>query len=279
MAPELRSDPLAVSYDEDPALRRMFDVHEPVQTPGDLAPPDAAPSSPTTPPHSWLKLPQWLSPTSAWAAASDLDLTDEIRTMGKKLKGRVLDRDNLKEYSAQLDQLLQLSAEREAELRSFEPLTSGIYILLVKTAAWQESCWRQFVREGDRITFLKSQTGDIGLMQVNKHVWRGFYSLARLQWDVAYNAGAGAEILGRLMMQCAVPIASLAPEGKAVVARASYSAYNGGPTACMRWRRADAPLMARHIDEAFWQKYQVLDDGDDPNLLECAAQWTIAAGH
>ena len=36
-------------------------------------------------------------------------------------------------------------------------------------------------------------------MQVNKHVWRGFYDLDRLKWDVLYNAGAGCEILARMM--------------------------------------------------------------------------------
>ena len=40
----------------------------------------------------------------------------------------------------------------------------------------------------------RTATGDLGVMQVNKHVWRGFYDIDRLKWDVLYNAGAGCEI-------------------------------------------------------------------------------------
>jgi hypothetical protein len=57
----------------------------------------------------------------------------------------------------------------------------------------------QFVRRSGHIRFLESSTGDVGLMQVNKHVWRGFYDLSRLEWDVVYNTSEDAGILIRLM--------------------------------------------------------------------------------
>src|SRR5260370_11090446 len=104
-----------------------------------------------------------------------------------------------------------------------------LYVDLVLSTAWQESCWRQFVMVGDRVRWLESATGDIGLMQVNKHVWRGFYSIDRLKWDVLYNAGAGSEILTRMMIYALAhhtndPI----PVGDHL-ARSTYAAYNGGP--------------------------------------------------
>jgi hypothetical protein len=46
---------------------------------------------------------------------------------------------------------------------------------------------------------LLSKSGDIGIMQVNRRVWRGLFDLTKLEWDVAYNAGAGAEILAQLL--------------------------------------------------------------------------------
>jgi soluble lytic murein transglycosylase-like protein len=145
-----------------------------------------------------------------------------------------------------------------------------MYRTLVKTVAWQESCWRQFVRDPKGITFLESVTGDIGLMQVNRRVWRGFYNLPRLQWDIAYNAGAGAEILARLMRRCS---GSAGSSAASVIARGSYSAYNGGPASCGRWLRPDSGPLATRIDAAFWMKYQAMERGEDVDVFACAAAW------
>jgi hypothetical protein len=41
--------------------------------------------------------------------------------------------------------------------------------------AWQESCWRQFIKKSGRLEPLISRAGAVGIMQVNPNVWRGFY--------------------------------------------------------------------------------------------------------
>ena len=70
-----------------------------------------------------------------------------------------------------------------------------VFRQLLLTAAWQESCWRQFaVKDAKRVP-LKSGSGDIGLMQINERVWRGLYDLQGLRWDMVYNARAGTDIL------------------------------------------------------------------------------------
>jgi len=52
---------------------------------------------------------------------------------------------------------------------------------------------------GDRIRFLESDTGDIGVMQVNKHVWRGFYEYRPPQVGRALQRGrGGCEILAQM---------------------------------------------------------------------------------
>jgi hypothetical protein len=33
------------------------------------------------------------------------------------------------------------------------------------------------------------------------------------------------------------------------------------------------------IDEAFWQKYRALGEGQSLNILKCAAEWGQAPGH
>jgi hypothetical protein len=42
-----------------------------------------------------------------------------------------------------------------------------VYRQIVFAAAWQESCWRQFVKKGNNLPPLASATGDLGLMQDN----------------------------------------------------------------------------------------------------------------
>lgn len=122
-----------------------------------------------------------------------------------------------------------------------------------------------------RVTYLESATGDIGLMQVNKYVWRGFYDIGRLQADVVYNAGAGSQILSQLM-RGRRGARRTAFGALAELARAAYSAYNGGPQACDRWRRRGVPREQREIDAAFWQKYRTLERGSRIDVLRCAAE-------
>ena len=168
--------------------------------------------------------------------------------------------------------LLDLSADRQVVEGAVDPDNSATFVTLVRSAAWQESCWRQFVTDGARIRWLESSTGDIGLMQVNKHVWRGFYDLDRLKWDVLYNAGAGSEILARMMRYALaqpkfdpVPVAGH-------LARSAYAAYNGGPGACNRWRRREPPAL-KQIDSSFWEKFNAVENGTQIDILSCARDW------
>ena len=63
------------------------------------------------------------------------------------------------------------------------------------------------------------------------------------------------------------------------IARSTYAAYNGGPDEFDRWRRADEPHDKRLIDEAFWQKYRALKEGQSLNILKCEAEWGHEPGH
>src|SRR5260370_24570850 len=111
---------------------------------------------------------------------------------------------------------------------------------------------------GGRVGWVEADTGDIGGMQVNKHVWRGFYDLDRLKWDVLYNVGAGCEILAQMMQFASMSQAKFDPVLiSSHLARSTYAAYNGGPTACNRWRRRH-PLALKQIDEGFLERYPSL---------------------
>jgi transposase InsO family protein len=141
---------------------------------------------------------QWFAPRDAYA--SDDSKTAQIFSLGAALKRVVVEEDNATAYTRSIQRLLTLIAQREITDQALAPQFQQTFLALVKSTAWQESCWRQFIRVNGRVRFLKSDTADVGMMQVNQHIWRGFYSIPRLEWDIAYNAGAGAEILMRLML-------------------------------------------------------------------------------
>src|SRR5439155_1119236 len=82
---------------------------------------------------------------------------------------------------AAVDRLLDLVPADARQRNTLDARVADTFPHLVKAVAWQESCWRQFVRQSGKVTYLLSSTGDIGLMQVNRRVWRGFFDVRRLQ--------------------------------------------------------------------------------------------------
>jgi len=313
MAPQYAADPLVFSYETDPQLQNLFGVTEPLESPGLLeapitgASPEASPiAAPATgvitpspraspspsgsnlspqPGASSPAIPDAAaSPTallSGWfwcfgpsdANASEDPLATQILGVGAALNRIVVDDGNASVYAQSIQRLLTLITQREIDDQGLEPRYRQTYLILVKSTAWQESCWRQFIRVNGQVHFLESNTQDVGLMQINKHVWRGFYSIPRLEWDIVYNAGAGAEILMRLMSSTVANTSNDSRDQAARIARSTYAAYNGGPHAYNRWRRPDEPAEGQEIDQSFWSKYQATSAGQLFNILSCATRW------
>jgi len=127
---------------------------------------------------------------------------------------------------------------------------------------------RQFVKKGDSMTPLASATGDVGMMQVNRHTWRGLYDLNGLAGDVKYNANAGSEILLYHLARFAIPRhEDKQPGGQ--LARATYSAYNGGPRQLARYRTASTIAALKKVDEAFWTKFRAVSAGQELAVKGC----------
>lgn len=312
MAPGATGDPLQFNYREDRDLKQLFAVPEPPASRGPIeeetvppSAPGASPSSaggrappadgsrgssaPVAPPGSGasrqasrqiaglapalLRIGFALAPREADAAQDNgTALMNDLQNVAERLYRLVVTEDNADSYRRDMRLLLELSAELQLGQGAVDAGNGRMYVTLVLSTAWQESCWRQFVMDGTRLRWLESATGDIGVMQVNKHVWRGFYDLDRLKWDVLYNAGAGAEILARMMRYAGgrpkldpVPVLSH-------LARSAYAAYNGGPSACNRWRRREPPQL-KEIDSSFWEKYRAVQDGAPIDILSCAHTW------
>jgi Transglycosylase SLT domain len=239
------------------------------------APSPSAPGTTATPMSIQSQLLNVFGPTEVFAA--DTAPTSELSALGKKLRLVVVSDANVDSYGQNLKSLLVLTAQRELTAATLQPAYRHTYQVMVRATAWQESCWRQYVRRKGRISYLESSTGDIGLMQVNKYVWRGFFRLPRLKWDIVYNAGAGAEVLMKMMRGA---LDNGADRGGATggLARSTYAAYNGGPGAYNRWRKASEPRRQRLIDRAFWAKYRFMERNRGFDILGCAAEWPGTQG-
>ncbi|HYL57642.1 MAG TPA: lytic transglycosylase domain-containing protein [Candidatus Acidoferrales bacterium] len=290
MAPQATGDPLQFNYDEDQDLKNLFAVREPpgasrpMTTAAPAAPPSPAATPTPTSPVSMRQQTPWFigrflelfSPQPAFADA--YGSCDVLREAAIGFGKRAVDESDAADYRARMAQMLELAAQCQVALDSIDARYQPMFPVLVSSTAWQESCWRQFIVAAGQLTWLESSTGDIGLMQVNKHVWRGFYDIERLEWDVMYNAGAGAEILSRLMKY-----ASARPAGEPQltldqVARSTYAAYNGGPSSRNRWRRHEVPAL-RQIDDSFWDKFRAVKSGVTIDILSCARNWGRGPRH
>jgi hypothetical protein len=233
-------------------------------------------STPTSSPISWLRIPRLLlTPDDANAgeiASIGIDVVAKLQELAKALKRVVVDARNATQYRTNVGELLQYGAQREIKEENIDYRYRPLYTRVVKATAWQESCWRQFVLDGNRVTYLESSTHDIGLMQVNKYVWRGFYNIDRLKWDVLYNANTGMEILARLLEGTELKRGAFSAGNPDELARSIYAAYNGGPSSYRRWRRRE-PHLQRVIDNSFWAKYQAVSQGKQIDIISCAAEW------
>jgi hypothetical protein len=189
---------------------------------------------------------------------------------GRDLNRWVPTKTDLAQYLPIVSAALENIAGKVLQKNKLEQNYREVYQKIVLATAWQESCWRQYVVEKKRIEPLRSGSGDVGIMQVNERVWRGFYDLQKLRWDIDYNITAGAEILLNYLVKYAVKKDEHRQSGGVSnLARSTYSAYNGGPRQVSRYRRSDVAPFHRKIDQLFWDKYQQVDAGRELNVAKC----------
>jgi septal ring-binding cell division protein DamX len=176
----------------------------------------------------------------------------------------------LKPYLVEIRSLLLEEADARIRSSSIAQEYARIFRKLMLTTAWQESCWRQYIVKNRKVVPLISASGDIGMLQINEKVWRGFYSPSKLKWDIAYNARSGSEILFKFMVNYALKQQEHKHGGNlSNLARATYSAYNGGPSQLSRYRKNNVPAAHKKIDTAFWEKYQQVHQGQDLAVAQC----------
>ncbi|MFH2123117.1 MAG: transglycosylase SLT domain-containing protein [Pseudomonadota bacterium] len=187
----------------------------------------------------------------------------------KRLTNWVPSSAELDEYKQIIEKLLAASALKQVKKANLNPPYATIYQHLIPATAMIESCWQQFTRKDGKIVTLRSPAGGIGIMQINQHVWRGFYDLERLQRDVAYNIQAGNQIMMRYFQQYGIQVAK-EKNNPHLAARAAYATYNAGPRASRRFLKAEASARQKRVDEHLWNLYQKVSAGGSADLHNCS---------
>jgi len=245
LAPDDKHDPLEYNQDIDPLLRQLLGTSL-SQSSGNVV---------SSTRISWFI-------KSAHASTNDAALR-------RKLNNWAPSSNDVNEYLPLVHELLIQTAADTQKSKNLNPSYQKLFYDMLLATAWQESCWRQFIKSGNGIKTIMSASGDIGIMQVNRKVWRGFYDAKQLEKDIAYNATAGSEILLYYLMDHALKKELGKSGGGDNLARASYGAYNGGPRHLTRYRQSGFSAESRKIDESFWSKYKKIKNGDVNSVASC----------
>lgn len=248
-------DPLTYDTAVDPELRDVFGFGAPLTVPVAM--------------REGFDPLAWLVPIAH--AEQPATVPGDIASLAKRLDRWVPTRKDVAEYLPIMHALLEQTAQRALVAKPLEPEYHALFDDLVLATAWQESCWRQFVRnKKGAVTPIQSGVGSVGLMQINQKVWRGFYDLPGLNDDIAYNAAAGAEILRHYLRDYAIKKGEHQVAGNLDdLARSTYSIYNGGPGHIRRYRTPTTRADLKAIDVAFWEKYRAVQAGDEMGVARC----------
>jgi len=273
IAPVETRDPLHYDTEVDPELREVFGFGPP------LAPPEANPSPTETDQLLNQSLPPAgpLQVVGGMPAALMLSFMPALivhesayQVLVNRLNGWVPKINALNEYLPQMQLLLDLVAQSTLRKKKLDSQYRELYRPLVLTTAWQESCWRQYIRFKGEIIPIRSNAGAVGIMQINQHVWRGFYEIEGLQHNVGYNAEAGSEILHHYLVDYAIARGEQNHEGGLDnLMRATYAMYNGGPKHISRYRNENTSSSLRAIDKGFWEKFQKVRSGNTLAVAQC----------
>jgi len=254
VAPLSAEDPVAYSTAVDPELRQLFGFGPP------LPPPDLS----TEPTNEEGAQAWWRNLLAARIAIAAME-SPTPKALEPWLAPR--DADSIDAYLEAVRQVLAEITQKSLADSSLDGQYHDLYRQLVLAAAWQESCWRQFVRERDKITYMRSAIGSIGMMQINERVWRGFYDVRGLRWDIRYNTRAGGDILLHYLKDYAIPHNQ--PGVTDFLARATYAVYNGGPGQLKRFLDRKTKKSLQRIDELFWEKFKAVTAGKQAGVARC----------
>jgi hypothetical protein len=256
LQPSGSGDPVAYNLGVDSALRSLLGFGAPLAAP-----------RPGTKQSRLPRLPLPLFNVEQASIASALAAEPDV----KKLNSWVPQDSDLEAYLLAVRRLLATLSDQVAGKTKIAEEHKPLYRHIVFAAGWQESCWRQFIKKGKSLAPLASASGDLGLMQVNRNTWRNLYDVKQLGGDIEYNGSAGGEILEYYFTKYALRKNEHKQPG-GHLARATYAAYNGGPSHLSRYRAAKQKGDLKKVDDAFWDKFQAVSAGRELDVQRCYAK-------
>ena len=178
---------------------------------------------------------------------------------------------DLESYIKRVEEVLANASHSPGIIRDVPQQRQEMFHRLIRAMAWQESCFRQFVVRGDKLTYLLSYNNtSVGLMQVNERIWRGIFNREYLRWDINYNADAGCKITAMYMQKYALKDKTLSAKlDDATLARLVYAMYNGGPSQYKKFFERLNNGKTYQSDNLFWEKYQWLISGEVNRIGQC----------
>ncbi|MEO1081486.1 MAG: transglycosylase SLT domain-containing protein [Pseudomonadota bacterium] len=219
----------------------------------------------TEPPLAWLRR---LSPIAV-ARASEPDPAMLLRELFPSS-------DNLDLYLGVVARLIDETLASYWDNSRLNVEQQALFEPLVRATAWKETCWRHYLPAQDNALdssqprVIRSGVGAVGMMQIVGRVWRSLFDLDRLESDVSYNLAAGIDILEHYFVDYALRRGEDEyPGGSDNLVRATYAAYNGGPSKLGRYRREDVSSRARAVDELFYRQYLTMRDTTWPRESRC----------
>lgn len=217
-------------------------------------------------PHRW-GLWRLLGASPAWAGEFKMPGLRELRAWAAETA-------EIDELLTKVRKVLQRTAKTEHKKLLLTAADSVWFDTMVTATAWQESCFRQFHVQQDKLTYLLSYNHtSVGLMQVNERVWRGIYDRDQLRWNVHYNAQAGVEILSlylnRYIKEEKAPVDLSSTSGKRFLAVWLYSLYNGGPSQLKKLPKRHVSKNIYQSEKLFLAKYDQVKKGGWINQVDC----------
>ncbi len=178
---------------------------------------------------------------------------------------------DISDYLNRVERVLLSSSISMIEKGKVPKMTHNMYRNLIPAMAWQESCFRQFVVKGDKLTYLLSyNNSSIGLMQINERVWRGLYNRNRLRWDIRYNSNAGCEIAAHYLNNYALRDKLVVQNlDDNTLAQLVYAMYNGGPSQHKKFLNRLKEKKLYDSDKLFWEKYNWVLAGEIDKVSIC----------
>jgi len=257
LEPAATGDPIGYTLEVDNALRDLLGLGAPMAAPSPGTKQSWQPGF-----RSFAKIREGSVPSPGFGVAL---ATEPDR---QRLNERVPEDGDLESYLLAVRSLLAVVSQKLAAKYRLPEEHESLARQIIFAVGWQETCWRQFIKKGKLLMPVASASGALGLMQISPHTWRNLYDLKQLGADIEYNGNAGAEISLYYLTRFAMKKnEDKQPGGD--LARATYSAYNGGPRQLSRYRAATQNAESKKIDESFRKKFEAVSAGREMEVQSC----------